>query len=64
MVSGVHICNKFKWTAFNKPASSVGRASDLKSQGCGFETHCGQEFFILYFVAFDALLTGRLVPCK
>ena len=46
------------------PASSVGRASDLKCQGCGFESHCGQEFFILYFVALDALLTSRLVSCK
>ena len=31
---------------------------------CGFETHCGQEFFNLYFIAFDVLLTGRLVPRK
>ena len=23
-----------------------------------------KEFFILYFVASDALLSGRLVPCK
>ena len=23
-----------------------------------------KKFFILYFVAADALLTGRLVPCK
>ena len=45
-------------------ASAVGRASDLKSEGCGFESHCGKEFFILYFVAFDALLTCRLVLCK
>ena len=27
-------------------------------------TYCWQEFFILYFVVFDALLTGRLVPWK
>ena len=46
------------------PASSVGNASDLRSEGCGFESHCGQGFFILYFVASDALLAGRLVPCK
>ena len=32
------------------PCSSVGRSSDLKSQSCGFENYCGQEFFILYFV--------------
>ena len=44
--------------------SSVGRAPDLRSEGCGFESNCGQEFFILYFVASDALLAGRLVPCK
>ena len=44
--------------------SRPARASDLKSQGCGFESHCGQEYFILYFVAFVALLTGRLVPCE
>ena len=43
------------------PTSSVGRASDFRSQGCGLESLCGQAFFILYFVAFDALLTGRLV---
>ena len=32
--------------------------------GCGFMSHCRQEFFILYFIAFDALLTGRLFPYK
>ena len=36
--------------------SSVGRASGYKSQGCVFEYDCWQEFFILYFVAIDALL--------
>ena len=48
------------------PASLFGRASisDLKSQCRGFESHYGQVFFIMYFVAFDALLAGRLVPYK
>ena len=27
--------------------SSVGRASDFRSQSCGFESHCEQEFCIL-----------------
>ena len=49
------------WTS---PASSDGRASDLKTQGCGFESQCGQKIFILYFVASDALLEGRLVQSK
>ena len=26
-------------------ASSVGRGSDNESQGCGLESHCGQDFF-------------------
>ena len=30
----------------------------------GIESYYGQEFFFLYFVAFDALLAGRLVPYK
>ena len=30
----------------------------------GSESHWGQEFFILYFVAFDALQAGGLVPYK
>ena len=48
----------------SSPASSVGRGSDYDSQGCGFESHCGQEFFILYFFALHALLAGRLVSYK
>ena len=27
------------------PCSSVGTAMDYKSQGCGFESHNGQDFF-------------------
>ena len=46
------------------PCSAIGRASDYKSQGFGFESHCKKEFFILYFFALDALLVGRLLPCK
>ena len=46
--------------------SSVGRAPRYKSHGrtYGFESNCWQEFFILYFVVFGALLAGRLVPYK
>ena len=46
------------------PASLVGRASDIRSQGSarGFETNCEQEFFIFQVFAFVALLAGRLVP--
>ena len=43
----MNVIRSFKWTAFNKPGSSVCRASDLKSQGFEFESHCAQEFFIL-----------------
>ena len=50
-------------TAFT--VSLVGRASDFRSQGCGFESHCEQDFFILhFFFAFHALLAGGLVPYK
>ena len=45
------------------PGSSVCRSSDLTSQVCEFESHCGQGF-VLYFVAFEELLAGRLVPYK
>ena len=52
-----HVCIRDIWNSvFKSPRSSVGRASDDISQGCGFESHCGLEFFILYFVAFDAHL--------
>ena len=54
-----HLNNMYSFQ--QSPNSSVGRASDYISQGPGFEYHCGQEFFILYFVAFDAHLAGRLV---
>ena len=66
LVSEVQLCIKvIKIVRLSSnPDTSVSRAPDFKSQGCGFESHCGQEFFILYFVAFDALLAGRLVPCK
>ena len=30
----------------------------------GSSSTVDKEFFILYFVASDALLSGRLVPCK
>ena len=33
-------------------ASSVGRASDFESKGCGFEFHCGQEIFLFVFCRF------------
>ena len=46
------------------PVSSVGTASGFRSQGCGFDSNCGQEMFILYFVAFDPLLAGQLVTYK
>ena len=36
----------------------------FKSRGCGFESHCRQEFFILLFVACHALMAGQLVPYK
>ena len=49
-------------TTFISPVRSVGIALDFKSQGCGLESHCKQDFFILHFVAFDALQTGRQVP--
>ena len=52
-------------TAFIKaPGSSVGRASGFNTQGFGFESNCEQDLFILYFVAFDALFAGRLVPYR
>ena len=35
------------------PASSVGRGSDYESKGFEFESHCGQEFYILYFFFFS-----------
>ena len=40
------------------------RAPYVKSHGFGFESHCGQEFLILYSVAYDALLAGRQVSYK
>ena len=36
----------------------------VKSQSCGFESNFGLEVFIMCFVAFGALLAGRLVPYK
>ena len=55
----------YKYYSFQQsPRSSVVRASDYRSQGCGFDCHCGQVFFILCFVAFDGHLAGRLVPLK
>ena len=44
--------------------SPASRAQDFRSQGCGFESHCWQGFFILHFVAFNALLAGQPVPFK
>ena len=37
------------------------RSTNLEVVG---EFHCERYFFILYFVAFDVLLAGRLVPYK
>ena len=62
----IHLYRKYIYKGHFRlsPVSSVGRASDFRSHGCWFESHCEQEFFILHFFAFDALLAGRLVPYK
>ena len=37
--------------------SSVGRASYYESKRCGFESHCGREFFHFVFFRFSCCLT-------
>ena len=49
----------------SSPASLVGTGSDYESKGCWCESHCGQEFYILYFFRFSsAPLAVRLYPHK
>ena len=36
----------------------------MNRRDVGLSPTVDKEFFILYFVASDALLTGRLAPCK
>ena len=47
----------------SSPASSVDRGSVNESQGCGFDSHCWQFYFCIFF-HFHALLAGRLRPYK
>ena len=62
---GVHVCDKVIYKDRIQQARLAQSVEhQTSSEGCGFKSHLGQEFFILYFVTFDALLTGRLVPCK
>ena len=63
LVSEVHECIKVILIdqLSSSPVSSVDRASDFKSQDCAFESHYGQDFIFLYFVAFDVLLASPVV---
>ena len=55
-----------KKTCFEGKPRELSRKSIMATnvKFVGFEFRCGQEFLILYFVAFDALLLDRLVPYK
>ena len=66
LVLGVHVCNKAilmdsihqAWLAQSVEHRTWNRRVE------GSSPTMDKEFFILYFVASDALLAGRLVPCK
>ena len=45
------------------PASSVGRSSDLNSQGCGFESRCRQEFLSRRNALRRGYSNAAVVPC-
>ena len=66
LVSGVHVCNKvIKMVSLHQArlAQSVERQT-LNRRVVGSSPTVAKTFFILYFVASDALLAGRLAPCK
>ena len=70
--SGSQRHRHFVWF-FNVPMWVLGRFWPIFIDGCKVfifikvikaSAHSFKQFFILYFVASDALLAGRLVPCK
>ena len=66
LVSGVHVCNKvIKMDSIHQArlAQSVEHQT-LNRRVVGSSPTVDKKFFILYFVASDALLAGRLAPCK
>ena len=66
LVSGVHVCNKVIWMDSihqARLAQSVEHQT-LNRRVVGSSSTVDKKFFILYFVASDALLPGRLAPCK
>ena len=63
---GVHVCNKVILMDSIHQAR-VAQSVELQIWNLrvvGSSPTVDKDFFILYFVASDALLSGRLVPCK
>ena len=66
LVSGGHVCNKvIKMDSIHQArlAQSVEHQT-WNRRVVGSSPTVDKKFFILYFVASDALLAGRLAPCK